>query len=58
MPRASSLQAELAQRFPNARIELIEGSGGVFEVAKEGQLIFSKKQTGRFPELDEILRQL
>lgn len=58
MPRASSLKAELTPRFPAAQIELIEGSGGIFEVAKDGQLIFSKKQTGRFPELDEILRQL
>jgi selenoprotein W-related protein len=52
------LKAELTQRFPGAHIELIEGSGGVFEVANEGKMIFSKKQTGRFPELDEILRQL
>lgn len=58
MPRASSLKAGLTQQFPAAQIELIEGSGGIFEVAKDGQLIFSKKQTGRFPELDEILRQL
>jgi selenoprotein W-related protein len=58
LPRASSLQAVLTQRYPDAQIELIEGSGGIFEVAKDGQLIFSKKQVGRFPELNEILRQL
>jgi selenoprotein W-related protein len=52
------LKAELVQHFPNAPIELIEGSGGIFEVAKDGQLIFSKKQMGRFPDLDEILRLL
>jgi selenoprotein W-related protein len=52
------LKAELAQRFPSVRIELIEGSGGIFEVAKDGKLIFSKKQAGRFPEPEEILRQL
>jgi selenoprotein W-related protein len=52
------LKADLTQRFPNAHIELIEGSGGIFEVAKDGRMIFSKKQVGRFPELDEILRQL
>ncbi|MCA9062858.1 MAG: Rdx family protein [Planctomycetaceae bacterium] len=38
--------------------ELIKGSGGVFEVEVDGQLIFSKKQTGRFPTHDEILKEL
>ncbi len=38
--------------------ELIEGSGGVFEVTADGELIFSKKQTGRFPEHDEVLDKL
>jgi len=52
------LQAEITQRFPGAHLELIEGRGGIFEVAKDGQMIFSKKQAGRFPELGEILRQL
>jgi len=52
------LKAELIQRFPEAQIKLIEGRGGVFEVSTRGKKIFSKKQMGRFPELDEILRQL
>jgi selenoprotein W-related protein len=41
----------------NAGIEpkLIEGSGGVFDVTLDGELIFSKKITGRFPEDAEIV---
>jgi selenoprotein W-related protein len=35
--------------------ELIEGSGGVFEVTLDGQLVFSKKVAGRFPEGAEII---
>ncbi len=35
--------------------KLIKGSGGVFEVTVDGDLLFSKKETGRFPEEDEIL---
>jgi selenoprotein W-related protein len=38
--------------------DLIEGSGGVFEVTADGKLIFSKKKEGRFPEHDEILKTL
>jgi selenoprotein W-related protein len=52
------LKAEIAKRFPSCRIELIESSGGVFEVKKDGQLLFSKKKTGRFPDPQEILAQL
>ena len=37
---------------------LIKGEGGVFEVVVDGRLIYSKKQTGRFPEHEEILSQL
>jgi selenoprotein W-related protein len=34
--------------------ELVEGSGGVFEVSVDGRLIHSKKESGRFPEYQEI----
>jgi selT/selW/selH-like putative selenoprotein len=37
---------------------LIKGSGGQFEVVLDGQLIFSKKQLGRFPETEEILSKI
>jgi selenoprotein W-related protein len=33
---------------------LIKSDGGVFEVVVDGKKIFSKKETGRFPEHDEI----
>ena len=33
---------------------MIPSSGGVYEVTKNNNLIFSKKNEGRFPELDEI----
>ena len=37
---------------------LIKGSGGQFEVMLDGQLIFSKKALGRFPETSEILEMV
>jgi selenoprotein W-related protein len=52
------LKAEIEKKSPGIQVDLIEGSGGVFEVKKDGRLIFSKKQSGRFPEPDEILQQL
>jgi len=35
-------------------VELIKSGGGVFEIVRDGKLIFSKKAMGRFPEHSEI----
>jgi selenoprotein W-related protein len=37
---------------------LIKGRGGVFEISVGDELIFSKKQSGRFPEPGEVEREL
>ena len=34
---------------------LIPGRGGEFEVTVDGALVFSKKQEGRFPSMEEVL---
>ena len=33
---------------------LIPSGGGVYEVEKDGKLIYSKKKTGEFPELKDV----
>lgn len=33
---------------------MVPSSGGVFEVTLDGQLLYSKKATGRFPTREEI----
>jgi selenoprotein W-related protein len=38
--------------------ELIEGSGGIFDVVVDNKLIYCKQETGRFPTNEEILQQL
>ncbi len=38
--------------------KLIEGGGGIFDVKVNGKLIFSKFETGRFPEDHEVLDAL
>jgi len=52
---ASSLAAAIKGKFPEAETVMTKGSGGIFDVAVNGQMIFSKHQTGRFPTQDEIL---
>jgi len=39
-------------------VTLVKGRGGEFEVVAGGQLIFSKRMLGRFPDLEEILEKL
>ena len=35
-------------------VELVSGSSGRFEIALDGELVFSKKATGRFPKPGEV----
>jgi selenoprotein W-related protein len=49
------LRDELSNKF-GINSKLIESSGGVFEIKANGHLIFSKKQLGRFPNQDEIVK--
>ena len=38
--------------------EFIKGKGGIFDVRLNGELIYSKHETGRFPEDAEVLQAL
>lgn len=51
------MTAEIGAEF-GTQAELIKGSGGVFDVTADGKLIYSKHQTGRFPENAEVLQAL
>ena len=37
-----------------AGVTLVPGRGGIFEVRIDGQLVFSQKEAGRYPEPREI----
>jgi len=51
------LAASIKNKF-GINAELIKSGGGVFEVRKDGELIFSKKELRRFPDASEILNKL
>ena len=38
--------------------ELGKGDSGIFDVYRDGELIFSKHETGRFPTEDEVVAAL
>lgn len=60
MSQAVGLAERLLGQFKTkiASLEIIPSSGGVFEVWRDGEKIFSKKATGRFPEWEEIWEAL
>jgi selT/selW/selH-like putative selenoprotein len=47
------LAAELKQAL-GLEAELIRSSGGIFDVAVDGAVVYSKRQTGRFPKPGEV----
>jgi selenoprotein W-related protein len=55
-----SLAQQLLHEYKNriAALEIIPSGGGVFEVTLDGEPIFSKRATGRFPEFHELKAHL
>jgi selT/selW/selH-like putative selenoprotein len=52
------LAAALRERFDGIEVDLVQSSGGAFEVRRDDDLVFSKLQKGRFPEDDEVFASL
>ena len=62
-PRAMELVSQLLASYGmpfNKRltVALKPSDGGIFDVALDGKLIFSRKQEGRFPTIDEIKKHI
>lgn len=51
---AGMLASELS-KLKGIEAELLRGTGDVFDVRLDGDLIFSKSHTGRLPELSDLL---
>ena len=54
--RAAWMAQELLTTFDQeiAELTLRPGTGGVFEVRADGELVWSRKAQGRFPEITEL----
>jgi selenoprotein W-related protein len=54
--RAAWMAQELLTTFVDdlAEVALIPGTGGIFEIRLDDQLLFSRKEMGRFPEAKEV----
>lgn len=60
MSKAMDLAEELLGKYKNdiSSLELIPSSGGIFEITMNDNLIFSKKEIGRYPEANEIINMI
>ena len=54
--RAAWLAQEVLTTFETemGEVALVPGTGGVFDVRLNGNLIYSRKEAGRFPESKEL----
>jgi selenoprotein W-related protein len=62
-PRAVELVNQLLAEYgmplnKKLTVALKPADSGIFDVVLDGQLIFSRKQEGRFPTVDEIKKQI
>ncbi len=37
---------------------IIEGAGGIFDVNVDGKLVYSKHETGEFPDEDALIEEM
>ncbi|MHB0858902.1 MAG: Rdx family protein [Anaerolineae bacterium] len=60
MPRAVSLADKLLGEYKNAagEVALVPSAGGAFEVSLNGDKVYSKLETGRFPDERSLIREL
>jgi selenoprotein W-related protein len=56
MLRAAWMAQELLTTFPEelGEVALVPGTGGVFDVRCSGELIWSRTERGRFPDIKEL----
>jgi len=54
--RAAWMAQEVLTTFETelGEVALVPGTGGVFDVRLDGELIYSRKEAGRFPESKEL----
>ncbi|RMH35476.1 MAG: SelT/SelW/SelH family protein [Nitrospirae bacterium] len=58
--RAAWMAQELLMTFETeiGEVALIPGTGGIFEVRAQNNMIWSRSQEGRFPEITELKRRV
>ena len=60
LPRATWISQELLTTFAEelGEVALIPGESGVFEVQLDGEVLFARLQSGRFPDPKELKQMI
>jgi selenoprotein W-related protein len=56
MLRSAWMAQELLTTFPSevGEVALVPGTGGIFEIRVNDELVWSRKEQGRFPDIKEL----
>ena len=57
MPNAAGLAVRILEELEGVleSLEVVTGSGGIFDVHVDGELVFTKSMLGRYPLPDDVL---
>ncbi|BFH73685.1 Rdx family protein [Sulfurisphaera javensis] len=58
LDRALNLAKDILTYFDNVEVTLEQGKNGIFDIYLDGNLIFSRYEQKRFPEHEEILKEI
>lgn len=58
LDRALETARDILQYFDDVKVELEQGKNGIFDVYIDGELKLSRYQLKRFPEINEILKEI
>ena len=51
------MAAKLREAF-RVEVSLVEGGSGIFDLEKDGEIIYSKHATGRFPNEEQLIEEM
>jgi selenoprotein W-related protein len=57
LPNAAGLVVRVLEEWEGrlGSLEVVPGSGGIFDVHVDGELVFTKSMLGRYPDPDDVL---
>jgi selenoprotein W-related protein len=57
LPNATGLVARILEEWEQVidAVEVVPGTGGIFDVHLDGELLFTKAMLGRYPEPEDVL---
>jgi len=57
LPNAAGLAVQILEELERGieSVEIVTGTGGIFDVHVDGELVFTKSMLGRYPQPEDVL---